>query len=750
MKNILKIIIFLLVFSIGKVNAENFYEDNYVTGVFATYQKNDFIKAQQMRFIRRYGDNIAAYCLTPEETIYEEEKYTARFSNQSTYLNISKEKYKRISEIAYFGYNYKDHTDIKWYAITQVMLWKEMEPNSDVFYTDKIKGNKIERFTLEEQEIENLIKNYNLLPNINNLDLTVNKKYEINDSNNILNEYEIEKNNLLDIKISNNKLIINPKEKGTFKIKLIRKDGTHSHTTIPYTASKGQDLLVRGSIDRPYKEISINVTGGDLKIKKIDSETLSTESRGEASIVGANYKLYDDDNNLVDTLVINNEGVATINDLEYGNYTLKETKAPTGYNLDSNIYKLNINSNNESLELKEEIIKGKLIINKYLENENILPESNISFKIFDSNNNLVDEITTNKLGQATIELIYGKYKIVQQNTTLGYKKVEDFYITIDSNEDKVINLEDSIIVANLKVIKKDSENKNTISLSETSFKIKDLINNKYLKNNSTDIFKTNNGILRLVITGGKYKLEEIDAPTGYVVGDSIEFTIDENTKLENNTLEIEVYNKKQYGKLNIIKKGKLINNNLILLKNVKFKIYAYEDIITNDNVLHYKKDELINTLTTDINGTVSIDNLLIGKYYIKEESTLDNFIIDKNKYIIDFNNDLNIDVITKEITITNNEKEVIIDKIENNDINKENLNNKKEDNNIQIKKDNNENITTIYPKTSNTDIYINSIICYLSLFGVILIISGIKSEKVRNFFNNHKYIIIYSKKKNRK
>lgn len=546
MKNIFKIIIFLLVFSIGKVNAENFYEDNYVTGVFATYQKNDFVKAQQMRFIRRYGDNIAAYCLTPEETIYENEKYTARFSNQSNYLNISKEKYKRISEIAYFGYNYKNHTDIKWYAITQVMLWKEMEPNSDVFYTDKIKGNRIERFLLEEQEINNLIKNYNLLPNINNLDLTINKPYEINDSNNILNEYEIEKDNSLDIKISDNKLIINPKEKGIFKIKLIRKDGIHSHMTIPYTASKGQDILIRGSIDRPYKEITINVTGGDLKIKKVDSETLSTEARGEASIVGANYMLYDDNDKLVDTLVINDEGIATISDLEYGNYTLKETLAPTGYKIDPTTYQINIDSNNESLELKEEIIKGKLIINKYLKDKNLSPEANISFKIFDSNNNLVDEITTNNLGQVSIELIYGKYKVVQQNTTKGYKKVEDFYITIDSTEDKIIDLEDEIIITNTK------------------------------EENKIDDNKTNNT-------------------------NSDEF-IDDN--LEDNSIQ------------NIIKE--------------------------------------------------------------------------------------------------------------------------------------NENITTIYPKTSNTDIYINSIICYLSLFGVILIISGFKSEKIRNFFNNSKHIVISNKKRNRK
>ena len=55
MKKILRLFIFLLVFSLGNVKAERFYEDNYVSDIYATYIKDDYSKSQHMRFIRRYG-----------------------------------------------------------------------------------------------------------------------------------------------------------------------------------------------------------------------------------------------------------------------------------------------------------------------------------------------------------------------------------------------------------------------------------------------------------------------------------------------------------------------------------------------------------------------------------------------------------------------------------------------------------------------------------------------------------------------
>ncbi len=708
MKKVLKIMILLLVFSMGKAKAETFFEDNYVDS-YATYIKDDFTKSQHMRFIRRLGDNLPIYCLTPDKLLYEDEVYNARIYSQEKYLNITTEKYKRISEIAYFGYNYKDHKEDKWYAITQMMLWREMDPDATIYFTDKFKGNRITKYKNEEEQIEKLIKNYHILPNINDLNLSYNKEYKIKDSNNILNEYEIEKNDL-DIKIESNTLKINTNKKGIYKIKLIRKDGNHSHMTIPYTAKKGQDLLIRGYIDRPYKEININITESNLELKKIDSETLNSNKRGNATLKNAIYELYDTNSNLIDTLTTNENGIAKLENIQYGNYYLKEIKAPIGYKLDNKIYNLKIDKENEFITLKEDIIRANLILNKYLKDDkNLKEEKNISFSIYDMNNKLIDKITTNESGQAKINLIYGKYKVVQENTTLGYKKVKDFYIEINSSDDKIFNIEDDRVNINLKINKKDFDSKKNIVLSKASFKIKDLSTNLYIKNNGTDIFTTNNGVLSINIKGGKYLLEEVSAPKGYIIESFKEFIVDEEKEIE-----IDIYNKKQYGKIKIIKYGKLLNNKYKYLKNVKFNIYAYNDILSGDNTLYYKKDELVDTIVTDENGTILSKPLIIGKYYIKEVSTQENFIIDKNKYIIDFTNNLNIDTVIKEITIVNKE------------------------------------INNIYPKTNNKDIYINTFISYLSLFGIILIISSLKNEKIRNIFTNIKFYIIRNKKRNRK
>lgn len=680
MKKFLIIITFIIICLTTDVKAEYFYEDNYVTGVYATYKKGDFTKSQLMRVIKREGDNLPVYCLTPSDTLYEDELYMARFYSIEKYLNISTEKYKRIKEIAYFGYNYKDHTDLKWYAITQIMLWKEMDEDADIYYANKFKGERIERFQKEEKEIETLIENYNKLPSIENIKMSINDTKEMNIES--LNEFNIEADSSLNLKIENNRLIINPKKDGKYKIKLIKKDGNHSHITIPYTANKGQAIMIRGYIDKIEKEIEVEVYSGKLEIKKIDSETLNSLKRGSASVENAKYNLYDKNNNLIETITIGKDGIANVKDLKYGDYILKEVQAPLGYEIDNNIYNIKIDKENTKIELKEDIIKSKLIIKKYLKNDSLKSkEKNIIFEIYDMDNKLVDKITTNINGEAYTNLIYGKYKIVQKNTTFGYKKVNDFYVEIKSNKDKIVNLYDEIIKTKLKILKKDIDTKENI-LKEASFKIKDLNSNNYINNG--EIFKTKNGIIELNIKGGKYLLEEIIPPVGYIKDKNIEFSINSDEEIVLN-----IYNKKQIGKIKILKYGKLLNNKLIKLSNVKFNLYAKEDILDNNKII-YKKDELIEILTTNNSIAISKD-LPIGKYYIKEIETLTGFYIDENIYDIDLNNKQDEQLIIKEIELINKK--------------------------------------IVYPKTSNKDIIINTIVIYLIFIGLSLILSGLKHEK---------------------
>ena len=51
--------------------------------------------------------------------------------------NLSQSQKDRIILIAHFGYNYKNHTEIKWYAITQMMIWQEADTSGRSYFKMK-------------------------------------------------------------------------------------------------------------------------------------------------------------------------------------------------------------------------------------------------------------------------------------------------------------------------------------------------------------------------------------------------------------------------------------------------------------------------------------------------------------------------------------------------------------------------------------------------------------------------------------
>ena len=42
----------------------------------------------------------------------------------------------------------------KWYAITQVMIWRTTNPESDIYFTDTLNGNRISSYNDEMAEME--------------------------------------------------------------------------------------------------------------------------------------------------------------------------------------------------------------------------------------------------------------------------------------------------------------------------------------------------------------------------------------------------------------------------------------------------------------------------------------------------------------------------------------------------------------------------------------------------------------------
>ena len=419
----------------------NFYEGDYIDGIYMNKraQGSNTIYYQKARFFRQTGTNKTAYCIEPFNFFNENSTYTSTINP----ANLSAYQKNRISMIAHFGYGYYNHTSDKWYAITQFMIWQTADPSGDFYFTDSLNGTRIERFTSEINEINNLINNYNTIPSIASKEYTLveGENLNIEDTNHVLNNYT---SNNINFKIENNKLISKNLKEGNYKINLTRQSKIHNTPVIFYQSSNSQNLVETGDIDNKNYYLNVNIIKTSIDITKIDSDNKNTTPSGDGELKGALYTLYNSNMEEMSTIEIDNDCKGLIENISFGKYYLKETKAGTGYTIDKQIYEINISKENPNinLTLENKIIKAKIVINKSYESNPNIKEANVKFNIYNSKKELVHTLTTDNNGYAEIYLPYGIYTVKQQNSKDGYYKVEDFKIDIKKEDTQIYNLTD--------------------------------------------------------------------------------------------------------------------------------------------------------------------------------------------------------------------------------------------------------------------------------------------------------------------
>ena len=575
MKKILLIVMLLIPF-LQNVHAEtikgSFYSAEKIANIYVKKVKGDTVGYRQARFIRNAEDDSIAYCIEPFEIMKENKNYTGYDSNNNT--GLSESVWKKISLIAYYGYGYANHTADKWYAITQHMIWQEIDKNADFFFTDGLDGPRINIFESEIQEIKNLVNSHYKLPSFagSNYVFSINSSNEIEDNNKVLEGFTIKNSNEnISINKSGNKLTVDTNDSIESTISFEKKFNNYNKKTFVFVDDSYQNIMTPGNLDSLNFSIKISVKGGSLKITKVDADTMEKKELGEGKIIGSIYEIIDSDNSVIDTLTINDNFEAeTSKLLPFGKYILKEKESMNGYLLDSNEYPIEINSSNLNVELilKNQVIKSKIEMYKYY-GEKL--EKDISFDIYDSKNNLIDTVTTDEFGKIEKELFYGKYRFHQLNTTKNYLFVDDFEVIVDENSDNVIrlNIYDKKFSTKLVITKTDSKGK-TITTSETIFKIYDVLNNKFILINNNPNLKTVNGILTInSIEAGEYEIEEVKSPSGYkklknrikfIIDEDNEFSYDENLypiyniNIENEEIIVKVPNTLvEYPSINIIR-----------------------------------------------------------------------------------------------------------------------------------------------------------------------------------------------------
>lgn len=140
---------------------------------------------------------------------------------------------------------------------------------------------------------------------------------------------------------------------------------------------------------------------------------------------------------------------------------------------------------------------------------------------------------------------------------------------------------------------------------------------------------------------GRYALEEITAPNGYVLNVSpVEFTVSMNTAYETlpdgktPVITVAKEDTSVKGRITVAKQGEVLTSaetdehgntkfkyEMRKLKGAVFEVKAAEDISSPDNqgdILYHKGDP-VDTITTDAAGEAQTKLLPLGKYQVSEK-----------------------------------------------------------------------------------------------------------------------------------
>ena len=357
-------------------------------------------------------------------------------------------------------------------------------------------------------------------------------------------------------------------------------------------------VKVDASTDKP-----ICVSGAEFQIKDKDGNVM---------------KYIDNDGNVTSRFTTDVNGcIITPMELEYGQYTITETKAPYGYVLDPTPQKVTVSSSTIG---KEQTENGKI--------------------------NVVRVTIKNERQKATV-------KIIKKGSTFtGVEKNESQYGDVYSakyDERRLAGAEFNV-VADEDIYVQDRD--------KTLVTAKGAVVDILVTNENGEAVSTTGKELEL----GKYYIEETKSPDGHVIsadGERLirhfELKYQKNGNDTPKTFEKEFEFENESQRSTVVINKKLEQNEKFGVgtsgdeyQNIKFGLFANEDITSQDGDVLIPKDGLIEVIDIDRNGVGESQSLFpIASYYVKEISTDPSYILNPQKYefnLRDFGQDKNIEV----------------------------------------------------------------------------------------------------------
>lgn len=454
-------------------------------------------------------------------------------------------------------------------------------------------------------------------------------------------------------------------------------------TEVRYVVPENQTAAIqwKSVTKRDFSNILKKFT---VTVTKSDKE--EGTAQGDATLAGAVYGIYKGET-LVDKYVTDANGQFTTK--EYicdTDWTVREITPSEGYLLDKTIHKVGadpklyeVEHNLTANDVTEQVMKGNIAVIKHTDDGETkieTPEKGAEFEVYlkssgsydaaeeDERDTLVcDE---NGFAQSK-DMPYGVYTVHQTKGWEGRELMSDFdvFISKDGQTYRYL-INNANFESFIKVVKKDAETGKTIPYAGAGFQIYDPAGNKvtmtfiYPTPTTIDTFYTDaDGQLvtpEKLEYGKGYSLVEVQAPYGYVLDSTpVSFDVTEENATQEGTIKlvkVEKPNMAQKGTISVEKTGEVFfgvnvsgeeGKDVIYqpvykvkgLTGATYEITADEDVVTPDGTLRYQKGDVVDTITTDEEGTAKSKELYLGKYTVTETKAPEGMVINKDGHQVE-------------------------------------------------------------------------------------------------------------------
>ena len=367
------------------------------------------------------------------------------------------------------------------------------------------------------------------------------------------------------------------------------------------------------------------------------------------------YKLSDTSyGNPLATVLSDEDGKVQFKNVEYGEYAIKETKAPEGYIISDEVSSANITENGSTVKANPESIsnikiRGSIEFSKLDENERPLQGS--EFKLYkETDKNFESPIgiaISNENGYVNFTNVeYGKYNIKETKAPEGYV-ISDEVLTVNITENGSIVKANPESVSNRKIrgaiqIKKLDQNK--IPLKDAEF----TLYNADGKAIETSVSGEDGIVLFEDILYGEYTIKETKVPEGYLISEGvIKVFVDKDKEL----YTYDVVNNRIRGSIIITK----TDMNGKLLEGAEFTLYD-------------RNGKEVTTVISDKDGIAAFNDVDYGNYTIKETKAPKGYILSKEQLEVKVNSVESQKFIVKneaEKFVVKNEVEKLVNKMVN-------------------------------------------------------------------------------------